>query len=435
MAYQSAVAGDFATLTAQSQYFRTYFPNHPWESRLAALEGGGTPAPPPDADFDPKGWAPPAGAALATGTAAATTGAVAGGKLLAAILPLTGDNNSRFATEVLEGLRLACARANNGVSIIEMDTGGVPAAAVRLVGEASANQNVLAVVGPLASPEALAAAQAAQQSGMPLVAVSQRLGLVNGRSLVFRVFFTPKHQAEAAAAYAAGSLKAGALGIMYPDDAYGRAMLGFFRDAAARNGSTVTVAETYTLSSGNLQQAVDRVTGAGSVRQASASYQAPVKFAAMYLPDSAPAVSQILPLLAFNDVTKTVFLGSPLWITPDLPSNSGRYLKGSAIPVPFTILSRRSEAQAFTSAFRAAHSRDPGQFAAYGYDAGLAVLSTVSSGATSRGDVARMLASMGPVEGATGPFSFDSEGEYVVQPAFLTVDDGAFKLLRDAGER
>ncbi|MDR1039084.1 MAG: ABC transporter substrate-binding protein [Deltaproteobacteria bacterium] len=436
MAYQSAMAGDSTTLAAQAQYFRTYFPSHPWGERLSALEAaaGQSPPPPPDADFDPKAWTPSVLSAPLAGVAAAAVGGPGTGSLVAAILPLSGDNNSRFAVEVLEGLRLAAAASGGAVSILEMDTGGVPASAVRLVNQAAADPRVVAVVGPLASPEALAAAQTAQQVGMPLIAVSQRLGLVNGRSLVFRIFFTPKHQAEAAASYAVQELKASSLGIMYPDDVYGQAMLGFFSEEATRRGATVTVREAYSLAAGNLQQAVDRATGAGAVRQASSSYQAPVGFSALYLPDSAPAVAQILPLLAYNDLTRMTFLGSPLWVTPDLPANSGRYLKGCVIPVPFTILSARPQAQAFVQAFRAAHQRDPGQFAAYGYDAGLAVISAVSAGATGHGDLARHLSTMPPVQGATGPFSFDAEGEYTVRPAYLTVDDNAFKLLRDAGE-
>ncbi|MDR2613352.1 MAG: ABC transporter substrate-binding protein, partial [Deltaproteobacteria bacterium] len=221
MAYQSAQAGDAATFAAQAQYFRTYFPSHPWGARLAELEAaaGGSAPPPPDSDFEPKAWLPAVAAAPA-GAGAAPGGAAPGGSVIAAVLPLSGDNNSRFASEVLEGLKLAVA--GTGVTVLEMDTGGAPAGAVRLVGEAAANPAVVAVVGPLASPEALAAAQTAQQSGIPLIAVSQRLGLVNGRPLVFRVFLTPKHQAEAAAADAAAALKATARGGRYPADGFGR---------------------------------------------------------------------------------------------------------------------------------------------------------------------------------------------------------------------
>ncbi|MDR1037870.1 MAG: ABC transporter substrate-binding protein [Deltaproteobacteria bacterium] len=435
MAYQSAVAGDTATFAAQAQYFRTWFPQHPWTPALASVEaalGSALPAP-PDSDFDPKAWVPLAASAPGGGFAA-STGPAPTGNVVAAVLPLSGDNNSRFAAEVLEGLRIAAAASGGAISVLEMDTGGQPAAAVRLVNEASNNPKVVAVVGPLASPESLAAAQAAQLTGMPLIAVSQRLGLTSGRSQVFRIFFTPKHQAEAAAAYASQTLGATDMGIMYPDDVYGRAMLGFFADEAGRRGARVTVREAYNLQGGTLQQAVDRVTGAGSVRQASSSYQAPVNFTALYLPDSAPAIAQILPLLAFNDLTRMTFLGSPLWVTPDLPASSGRYLKGSVIPVPFTVLSARPQAQAFVNAFRAAHGRDPGQFAAYGHDAGLAVSSAVRAGAVGRAEMARHFLSMGQLDGATGPFSFDSEGEYVVRPAFLTVDGNEFRLLQDSGQ-
>ncbi|MDR1080393.1 MAG: penicillin-binding protein activator [Deltaproteobacteria bacterium] len=435
MAYQSAAAGDAATFAAQVQYFRTYFPRHPWAERLSAVEasaGSSLPAP-PDSDFDPRTWVFPV-PAVPGGAYAAPSGPVPTGNVVAAVLPLSGDNNSRFASEVLEGLRLAAAGSGGAISVLEMDTAGQPAAAVRLVNEASNNPKVVAVVGPLASPESLAAAQAAQLTGIPLIAVSQRIGLTTGRSQVFRIFFTPKHQAEAAAAYASQELGSTAMGVMYPDDVYGRAMLGFFSDEAARRGASVTVREAYSLQGGTLQQAVDRVTGAGSVRQASSSYQAPVSFTALYLPDNAAAVAQILPLLAFNDMTRMTFLGSQLWVTPDLPAGSGRYLKGSVIPVPFTLLSERPRAKAFVAAFRSAHGRDPGQFAAYGHDAGMAVASAVAAGALGRAEMARHFLSMGQIDGAAGPFSFDAEGEYVVKPAFLTVEGTEFRLLRDAGQ-
>jgi branched-chain amino acid transport system substrate-binding protein len=436
MAYQSAMAGDRQTLAAQAQYFRTYFPQHPWGRRLDELEAAAVSATPlpPDADFDPRLFVPAVASAPAGGTSRAGAPPSATGNVVAAVLPLTGDNNSRFAVEVLEGLRVAASGSGGAITVLEMDTGGQPANAVRLVNEASNNPRVVAVVGPLASPESLAAAQAAQLTGMPLIAVSQRLGLVSGRSQVFRIFFTPKHQAEAAAGYAARELGATVMAVMYPDDVYGRAMLNFFAEEAARLGAQVNVREPYSLQAGNLQQAVDRATGAGSVRQASSNYQAPVGFSALYLPDSAPAITQILPLLAYNDLTKMTFLGSPLWVTADLPANSGRYLKGCVIPVPFTVLSERPQARDFVASFRAAYGRDPGQFAAYGYDAGLAVRSAVSAGATGREEMARHFLGMGPVQGATGPFSFDPEGEYLVKPAYLTVEGSDFKLLRDAGQ-
>ncbi|MDR1164337.1 MAG: penicillin-binding protein activator [Deltaproteobacteria bacterium] len=431
MALHSAKSGDQATFAAQREYFRTYFPQHPWLPRLDALAANpqGEGAAP---SFDPQALPALSGAAL--GVPTVTPQAIPGGIKVAAILPLSGEH-ARRSQEVLAGLRLAFANSGASVAVAEMDTEGKPGTAVRLVGEASTDPAVLVAVGPLVSPESLAAAQTAQQVGMPLIAISQRLGLTVGRPLVFRIFLTPKHQAEAAARYAVLDAGFKSLGVLYPDDAFGKAMLEYFQAEAQALGATVTARESYNYASGNWKEAVDRITGGASVRRASTSYQAAVSYEALYLPDSAPVVSQLAPQIAFNDVTRIPYLGSPLWVTADLPASAGRYLNNSAIPTPFSSLSLRAEARAFADAYRAIAGREPDQFAAYGYDAGVAILTALAAGATDRVSLARALNDINVFPGATGPFTFDAEGDYSVSPVFLTVKDSEFALLKDAQEK
>jgi ABC-type branched-subunit amino acid transport system substrate-binding protein len=73
-------------------------------------------------------------------------------------------------------------------------------------------------------------------------------------------------------------------------------------------------------------------------------------------------------------------------------------------------------------------------YAAFGYDAGVAVISALSSGATSRDALRKALSSFATFPGATGPFAFDAEGEYRVEPVFITVKGSEFKLLKDSGQ-
>ncbi|MDR1086496.1 MAG: ABC transporter substrate-binding protein [Deltaproteobacteria bacterium] len=435
LAYQSAKVGDLSTFQAQTQYFRQYFGSHPWTSRLAQLEANPASArdmsvPGIGYSYKPALSAPHQNVFQTAGGSSALPGQIA----VAAILPLTGDQSSRYGQDILAGLRLALEGSGGRVTVLEMDTGGEPAKAVRLVQEAAARQDVLVGVGPLASREALAAAQTAQQVGFPLIAISQRLGLTNGRPWVFRIFLTPKHQAEAVVRYAVQKEGLRELGILYPNDLYGQTMLGFFQAEVLRQGAMVTVQDSYNPQLKNWNEAVARLTGGQAVRQASASYQAKTNFKALYLPDSASVVSQILPQMAYNDVTKMVYLGTSMWLTPDLPKQVGRYLSGVIIPEAFSSLSQRPEALRFREAFRRSAGREADQFAAYGYDAGLAVLTALSAGAADRGSIIRLWPTL-TVAGATGPFSFDPEGDYLIEPALLTIEKSAFKLLREAGVR
>jgi ABC-type branched-subunit amino acid transport system substrate-binding protein len=209
-------------------------------------------------------------------------------------------------------------------------------------------------------------------------------------------------------------------------------MLGFFQTEAARQGARVTVQDSYNPQTKNWNEAVARLTGGQAVRQASASYQAKTNFAALYLPDSASAVSQILPQMAYNDVTRMVYLGTSMWLTADLPKSVGRYLSGAVIPEAFSSLSLRPENIRFREAFKNSTGREADQFAAYGHDAGVAFLTAMSAGAKDREDFVRLWPTL-TIQGATGPFTFSAEGDYQIEPTLLTIEKSAFKLLRDAG--
>ncbi|MDR0356617.1 MAG: penicillin-binding protein activator [Deltaproteobacteria bacterium] len=433
LARQAAVSGDQTQYRQWADYFQRYFPNHPWAVKLRALEinPNSAEAAPPGQNYDPRPTLaqinPPQfadGGPPALGALSGLKGQV----VVGAMLPLSDPGNAKLASFVLSGLRLALANQPN-VAVEEMDTAGDPGQTVKLVHEAAARPEVIALVGPLTSREALAAAQTAQAVSMPMIAVSQRLGLTIGRPFVFRIFLTPKHQAEAVARYAIRNLGLERLGALYPNDSYGQGMLRFFQDEVQRLGGQMGTVGGYNPGQSEFTEAVNRLTGGRSVRRASISYQASVDFQALYLPDSASAVAQILPLLAYNDVTTMTFLGSSLWLVPELAQNYGRYMQGSVIPSAVSSLSARPEMVRFSEAFLQATGQPAEQFGAYGYDAGIALRTAFSAGAGSRNELTRALLTLRPFEGATGPFNFGPDGDYQVDPMMLTVDGNAFKLL------
>ncbi|MDR1871373.1 MAG: penicillin-binding protein activator [Deltaproteobacteria bacterium] len=431
LAYQSAASGDAATFKAQAEYFRQYFPTHPYQARLTQLEAnfaGARDYPPPGAGYSAKAGL---GLNLPTGFQGPNVSPLTGRVTVVALLPLTEDPSSRFAQDILIGLRLALAKNPGQVGLMELDTKGDAGQAARLIAEMAEKPEALAVVGPLTSREALAAAQMAQRLFIPLLAISNRVGLTDGRPFVFRIFLTPRHQAEAVARYA---LKAGhtSLGALYPDDPYGQAMLGFFSAAARKAGGTLTTVDKYDPKLKNWDEAIKRLTGGQAVRKASTSYQAKTDFTALYLPDSATQVSQILAQLAYHDVTKMTYLGTSMWLTPDLPKAAGRYLTGAVIPAAYASLSQRPETVQFREEFLKTTGREPDQFAAYGYDAGIAIITALNAGATNRGALIKIWPTL-TVPGATGPFTFNAEGDYQIEPALLTIEKSTFTLLKEPG--
>ncbi|MDR1045618.1 MAG: penicillin-binding protein activator [Candidatus Adiutrix sp.] len=438
---QALQAGDRDRALTQAEYFSRYFSTHRLMPQVRALREAadkpGLALPPPAfaENYDPRQTV---GAALAEAAPPASMGRIGtiGDVTLAVIVPLSGEGSSaKYAQEIVSGLKLAVAAfsAAGSIGLNVMDSRGSAEEAVRLVNAAAADPKVLAVVGPVLSRETASAAQAADRAGLPLIAVSQQSNLTAIGPNIFRIFLTPKHQAEAVARYTVLVQGHRQLGILYPDDNYGKPIYGYFENEVRRLGAELTVAESYDPQTGDWSALVSGLTGGPAERKVSSSYQAPTDFTALYLPDSAGPVAQILAQLAFYDVTKMQYLGSPLWLSQDFLVGSSRYVQGAVIPVALSELSRREESRRFITNFQSAYGYVPDQFAAYGYDAGLAVIKALGQGAESREAVRRNLLQGGAVPGATGPFSFDAGGEYSVDPTLLSVKGRELILLREAG--
>ncbi len=429
--------GDAAGAKAHAEYFAKYFSESPLAlkvSELAALApGAALPAQAFGQSYDPR---PKAAASLPSGgPAVSDLSGLSGSYAIAAVLPVSEPGASKYAQEVANGLSLALKRAPGGdrITLAVLDTRGDGREAARLVEQAASDPRVMVVVGPLLSREAAAAAQAAEAKALPMISISQRMDLTGIGPNIFRLFLTPKHQAEAVARYAVTVEGHRELGVLAPSDAFGRSMKTYFEAEARRQGAAVTVSDSYDPKAANWGEAVTRLTGGGAARRVSVSYQADTGFTALFMPDAAGPVSQILPLMAFHDVTRMRYLGSPLWLNPDLlKGGSARYIQGAVIPAALSELSGRSETQSFISAYKAAYGQTPDQFAAYGHDAGLAIINALGSGAKSREEVRLIISQAQGLPGAVAPFGFDAGGDYLAEPTLLTVKDQEFILLRDA---
>jgi branched-chain amino acid transport system substrate-binding protein len=448
LVYQTASAGQQDHAQALAEYFQRYYNESPlWPQVQAVVKAmaarSALPAPAFGVDYDPRGDMATALAAApleGAGTAPGPEGAFqfpSGEVTLAVILPLSDRKGAgQFAREVVRGLELAVAELAPGrVSLSVLDTGGVPEQAARHFAQAAADPRVLAVVGPILRDEAQAAARAAGQTDLPLIVISQAPDLPRIGPNVFRIFLTPNHQAEALVRHAVRTLDYQDLGVVYPDDNYGRSVLAAFQAEAARLGARVTVADHYSPKAPDLEAVASRLTGGRAAsRRVSTDYQANVGSSVLYLPDSPGLVARLLPVLAFHDITRMPFFGSSLWLDdPEFLASSSRYLQGAVIPAPLSGLSQRPESQHFFDSFRRAYGHAPNQFAAYGYDAGLAVIRALGQGGGSRESLRQVLSRGGQTPGATGLFSFGPDGEYQVEPALLTIQERNFVLLREPG--
>jgi hypothetical protein len=159
---------------------------------------------------------------------------------VAALLPLTGPDRA-YGQRALSGLRLAFSDTSRMLSV--RDTGGLPDLAAQLVVALADQPNILAIIGPLRSGDAVTVAPLAERLQMPMLLLAREEGLTG--PYVLQTVTTQQEQMRALAAYAVRTLGLQRLGILYPDDAYGRSFAGSFRDEATRVGAALVKSSAY----------------------------------------------------------------------------------------------------------------------------------------------------------------------------------------------
>ena len=363
---------------------------------------------------------------------------------VACILPLSETSLSKYGKRVLKGLELAFKAYQAQTpgfksNLVVLDSKGNPDEAARLVDQVSKRSNVLAVVGPLLSKTATTAATRAEELSVPMITITQKTGIPDIGPNIFRLFLTPKAQARAVAMYSIQVLGLRRMGVLFPEDAYGKAMRDYFKTAVEEYGGQVVNMVGYDPKTREFSKQVEQLAGVGkAIRRVGAGRKVKTDLEAIFIPDSYRAVAMIAPQFAYHDIMTVRMLGTSLWYTPRLLSTVARYTQKCVIPTGFYSGMERPEVQAFLQVFRADagdQTAEPSQFEAYGFDAGLLLLSLMDrSHVSSREELVKALANMTPFPGVTARFHFDGNGEYQSEPALITVNGTEFQPVGAAEE-
>lgn len=359
---------------------------------------------------------------------------------VACVLPLSDSSRTKYGQKVLAGLQLAfktykASTPGFKANLVVYDTKGDPAASARLVEEAAQKEKVLGIVGPLLSNEAVEAAPKAQSLSMPLITLTQKDGIPETGDYIYRIFLTPKAQAETVARYTVQVLGLTRLAILHPEDNYGRLMRDYFKAEAQRLGATIVNVVGYDPKASEFSGPIRQLAGVGkALKSVGAGRKVNVNFEAVFLPDTTKAVAMIAPQFAYHDIMTHRLLGTSLWHTNHLLSTTARYTQRAVIPTPFFSGNENPSVQKFVSDYRAEtgdSTAEPGQFEAYGYDAGMLLLTLMDRyHVSTREALKTALDELKPFPGVTSRFNFDQNGEYVCEPTLLTVEGAEFKMIQ-----
>ncbi|MCP4604058.1 MAG: ABC transporter substrate-binding protein [Proteobacteria bacterium] len=351
------------------------------------------------------------------------------------IVPLSG--RSRLVGEaVLKGVMLGAKAIplgdNGGLSVTIRDSGGDPKRAAEAVDELVLAEHVTAIVGPLDGNAALAAAERAEELEVPMLTLSIREDLPEGRRFVFREFATNRSEVKALvdAARRAGHRR---FAVFYPDNGYGRTMRGLMADELSSLGLILADEVKYAPRDTAF---VDK-----------ANELAAAEFDALFIPTSAAHIALLAPALAAAGLWSTgegeepagpgravQLLVPSIGRAPDLIRRAGRYLEG-ALFTSFLEGEASLGGAGFVEEFYVEYKTKPSYLAGFGHDAVVLVAGAIRSGARNREGIRRWLSESDKVDPNTLPLAtpftgFSDSGGPRALPWVVQLTENQFKVLR-----
>ncbi len=306
------------------------------------------------------------------------------------ILPLSGQGNAGVAAlSMKNAAEMALAEFKNpNIQLLVKDDGGTPQGA-QAGAQAAINEGAEIILGPLFAQSVRAAAQAARQRGIPLIAFSTDASVASRG--VYLLSFLPETDVRRIVDYAASRGKRSFAALM-PDNAYGAVVQAAFQQEVPRRHGRVVVLEKYPLDPSKIAEPVHAVA------------QAATQVDSIFIPDGPDAVPQVVQALAADRVNlrRLQLLGTGLWDDPRIFSD--KLLQGALYAAP-----ESSGFRNFSARYRARYGQDPVRTATLAYDAVALVAALVKTQGAQRFSE-QVLTNSSGFAGIDGIFRFRTDG-------------------------
>ncbi|MEJ2223618.1 MAG: penicillin-binding protein activator, partial [Syntrophobacterales bacterium] len=341
--------------------------------------------------------------------------------VIGCLLPLSG-NFARYGIRMKQGMELAAQGTR--LQLLFRDCPNDPYQATRMVQKLSQDPGVLALLGPLTSGDALAAAQAAQDSGIPLIALSQKQNLTEARPLIFQVFLTPRLQVRALLRYTLGERGLKRYAVFAPDSAYGRTLSQVFGQEVVAQGGILVTQATYPPGTKDFTTALSPLLTAFQPGTAGGS-----SFEALFIPDDAVTVAAIKSQTVQSPLGKVQFLGTNLAKPRADSLGTIQALEGILFPDAFYNNDPNPAVQSFVTAYRQRYGTEPEYLAAQGYMV-VRLLSHLLEGQTpvDRKDLPQKLMSLRNIPNLPWFKGFASDRQAELNLYILTIKNGRVEM-------
>ncbi len=334
------------------------------------------------------------------------------------VVPLSG-RNARYGEWIQQGLNLAVEEINEDggvmsrkIQLVYEDDQADPSQAVSALKRLIAKHDVQAVYGSWASSSVLAMAPVAEQEKVVILASAISPQITDAGDYIFRMQPSARKYIEPLIPFAYNTLDGRKLAILFINNDFGRDQADIFASAFEGLGGKVLLNEGYEPNSSDFRAEITKIRASG----------ADTVFLAGYA-----EVAQILrqaPQIGLSDLN---FIGSVPTENPDLFKIAGLASEGVVFPSHFDMNDTSATTQDFVNKYRNKYGVPPEGLAALAYDGLFALVAASENGGSFDADsIKNGLYKTKLEKGATGPTSFDGNGDIIKEIIIKTVSDQKF---------
>ena len=328
------------------------------------------------------------------------------------ILPLSAQGNAGIAAASMRNaaeMALAEFKEPN-IQLLVKDDGGTPQGAQAAAQQAIA-EGAEIIIGPLFAQSVSAVGQVARARNIPVIAFSTDAS-VAARG-VYLLSFLPESDVKRIVDFAISRGKK-SFAALLPDNAYGSVVQAAFQSEVARRGGRVVALEKYPLDPSRMGEAVRKVAQAAS------------RADAIFIPDGADAVPQVVAALAANHVNlrRVQLLGTGLW-------DESRIFETPALNGGWYAAPDSAGFRNFTARYKARYGQEPVRTATLAYDATALIAALVKTQGPQRFSE-QVLTGASGFAGIDGIFRFRPDGTNERGLAVLRVAPGGGQVVSPA---
>ncbi len=336
---------------------------------------------------------------------------------------LTGLTAS-FGTSSHNGTVLVVEKANAAggvlgkkINLITEDDQSKPGEAATAVRKLISRDQVVALLGEIASSRSLEAAPIAQQSKIPMITPgSTNVKVTTIGDYIFRVCFIDPFQGEVMAKFTLNTLHKTKVAVLIDvRQDYSVGLAAAYKDYFTKHGGTIVAEQSYSSGDQDFKAQLTSIKGSNPE--------------AIFVPgyyNEVGLIARQAKELGIN----VPLMGGDGWDSPTLAQIGGPAMNGNYFSNHFSTDDTSPVVQGFVKDYRARFNKNPDAMAALGYDgAGVLLDAMKRAGGTDPQKLRAAIAATKNYEGVTGTITINDQRNATKSAKVLTIKDGEFHFV------